>query len=70
MPGPTHQCPRRGCRVQVPYEQLACKRDWYALPKPIRDAVIRAYRRGLGIGTPEHNVAVNTAIRTMNQRRG
>lgn len=70
MSGPAHECPRRGCRVQVPYEQLACKRDWYVLPKPIRDAVTRAYKRGLGIGTPEHNAAVNTAIRTMNRREG
>lgn len=68
MPGPTHQCPKRGCRVQVPYEQLACKRHWYELPKAIRDAVNKAFRRGLGIGTPEHNAAVNTAISVMNRR--
>jgi len=68
MPGAEHQCPRRGCRVMVPYEQLACKRDWYSLPKPIRDAVTRTYKRGLGIGTTEHNAAVAAAIRVMNTR--
>jgi hypothetical protein len=67
MPGPRHQCPRRGCRVQVDYEELACTRDWYSLPKPIRDAVTRTYNRGLGLGTPEHNAAVKTAIKTMNR---
>ena len=66
--GSDHECPRNGCKVRVPYDQLACKRDWYGLPKPVRDAVYRTYRRGLGVGTPEHNAAINAAIRAMNKR--
>jgi len=64
----THECPKRGCRERVRWDQLACKRHWYGLPLPIRQAVLKAFRRGLGVGTPEHNAAVNTAIRVMNAR--
>lgn len=45
----THPCPA-GCGRNVPYEQFACPRDWYRLPKPYRDAIWRGYRTGVGHG--------------------
>lgn len=40
----THECPYPGCQQRVPFEQLACRRHWYMVPKPLRDALWRAWR--------------------------
>jgi hypothetical protein len=34
-----HTCPRSGCTRQVPDHMFACRNDWYALSKPVRDAI-------------------------------
>jgi hypothetical protein len=39
-------CARPGCERLVPSNLLACREDWFALPKPLRDAVWRHYRQG------------------------
>lgn len=41
----THPCPA-GCGQAVAHHQFACARDWYRLPKTIRDAIWRGYRTG------------------------
>lgn len=41
-----HTCHARGCEVAVPPRMFMCKRHWYMLPKPMRDAVWDAYVPG------------------------
>ena len=40
----THQCPRPECGRKVPDDMFACRPDWFALPKGIRDAIWAAWR--------------------------
>ena len=42
----SHLCHAHGCNRPVPPAMFACKPHWYALPKPIRDAIWREYRNG------------------------
>ena len=60
-----HECPAPGCDRQVNYTMLACRPHWYAIPKSLRDAVWRTYRRGLGAGSPEHTEAVLAAVASL-----
>lgn len=55
----THACP--GCGADVPYAQLACKPDWFRLPKPLRDDITAAYRRRRSDLRP-HLLAVRAAV--------
>lgn len=41
-----HRCHARNCDVEVPPYLLMCRRHWYMVPKPIRDAVWSEYRTG------------------------
>ena len=41
-----HHCHATGCDTRVPPEMLMCRRHWFMLPKPMRDAVWRTYRAG------------------------
>lgn len=41
---PQHRCPRRGCTQVVDNKIFACWRDWYALSKPVRDAIYATAR--------------------------
>lgn len=40
----THPCPG-GCGGQITAEKLACRTDWWRLPKSLREAITRNYRR-------------------------
>ena len=40
----SHACPGPGCTATVPTEMLACRRHWFQVSKPVRDAVWRAWR--------------------------
>lgn len=42
----THICPRPGCPRTVPDDMFACRGDWYALPRVIRDDIWNAWRAG------------------------
>ena len=42
----THTCHAAGCDLPVPSAMFMCKRHWYALRKPLRDAIWAEYRRG------------------------
>lgn len=42
----THICHAKGCTVAVPPKLLMCRRHWYMVPKPLRDAVWTYYRPG------------------------
>ncbi len=41
-----HHCHATGCTIKVPPEMFMCKRHWFSLPKPLRDAIWRTYRPG------------------------
>ena len=41
-----HACHWPGCEKQVPPAMWGCTQHWYALPKPLRDRIWRAYRPG------------------------
>ena len=62
---PRHECHRTGCHVAVPPKIFMCSPDWYALPKPLRDAVWAAYRTGQEIRkdpSPQYLAAAQAAI--------
>jgi hypothetical protein len=58
----THQCPGPECAEEVGLSVLMCSRCWYLVPKPVRAAVWRAWRRGAGAGTPAHRAAMVAAM--------
>lgn len=41
-----HTCHATGCEVRVPRAMFMCRRHWFMLPKPMRDAVWAAYVPG------------------------
>jgi hypothetical protein len=43
---PVHHCHARGCEVRVPPKMFMCKRHWFTLPKPMRDAIWATYVPG------------------------
>ena len=69
---PEHTCHARGCEQPVPRRMFMCRPHWFALPKPMRDAVNAAYtpgqERDLSRVTPEYlDVAMN-AVNWLAQR--
>lgn len=42
----SHRCHAPGCETEVPPKMFACKRHWFKLRKPTRDAIWREYRPG------------------------
>ena len=42
----THTCHAYGCDKTVPPAMFMCKRHWFMVPKPLRDAIWATYRRG------------------------
>jgi hypothetical protein len=58
----THECPGPGCSAEVDSSMLMCPACWRQVPKPVRAAVWRAWRRGAGAGTPAHRAAMSAAI--------
>lgn len=55
-----HRCPRQGCKVLVPDEQLACREDWSVLSKSTRDAIWATSK--LNILHPHRRVALAAAL--------
>lgn len=41
-----HTCHARGCDTPVPRRMFMCRPHWFALPKPMRDAVSATYTPG------------------------
>ena len=63
----THECPGPGCAKEVDSSLLMCPACWHQVPKPIRAAVWRTWRRGAGAGTPAHRAAMTAAIAAVNR---
>jgi hypothetical protein len=55
----THQCPAPQCPLRIPNRLLACQLHWYALSKPVRDAIYDTAR--LSILHPDRHAALDAA---------
>lgn len=60
----SHKCPGSACggKADVPTDMLACRKDWYRLPRGLRNRVWAAWANGEGAGSDEHNAAVTEAL--------
>jgi hypothetical protein len=67
----SHPCPVSGCDVMdVPDDLLTCRQDWRLVPKPLQQAVYRAWDHGRGRGTRAHTAACDAAVRAAENGRG
>lgn len=57
-----HACPGLCGMVAIPADRVACPRCWYRLPAKLRSAIWQAYRKGAGVGTYEHRMALVAAF--------
>jgi hypothetical protein len=62
LPLPAGRCPVPGCGDQTDRTRLMCRRDWYLVPKQLRDRVWATWHSGQGAASREHQEAVLTAI--------
>ena len=56
------RCPVPGCAEAIDPSRLMCRRDWYRVPKEVRDWVWATWRSGAGAFSREHQDAVLMAI--------
>jgi hypothetical protein len=66
----SHTCHATGCRVAVLPKMFLCRRHWFSLPKPMRDAVWAVYVLGQEIRkdpTPEYLAVTQAAIRYLDR---
>jgi hypothetical protein len=56
------RCPVPGCGEEIDQTRLMCRRDWYLVPRQLRDRVWRTWRSGQRAGSREHQQAVLAAI--------
>lgn len=61
-PGGSHLCPALGCFMIVPNDRAFCRQHWYAVPKPMRDAIWASYRAG-NAGTVGHIELIQAAAK-------
>lgn len=59
---PTGRCPVPRCMNQIDRTRLMCRRDWYLVPKQVRDRVWRTWRSGQEVRSRGHRRAVFKAI--------
>lgn len=62
LPGRAGRCPVPGCGTAIDTSRLMCRRDWYAIPKPLRDRVWATWQSGRGALGRDHREAVRLAI--------
>ena len=58
LPLPAGRCPVPGCGDPIDRTRLMCRRDWYLVPKQLRDRVWATWRSGQGAASREHQQAV------------
>ena len=64
LPLPIGLCAVPGCGDQIDPTRLMCRRDWYQIPKRLRDKVWRTWRSGHEANSRAHQQAVLQAIAT------
>ena len=62
----SHPCPAGCGRTVNDDDKLMCSEDWKRVPKPLQNAVYRAFDYGRGRGSAAHLAAVKAAIRAVN----
>ncbi len=62
LPVRAGRCPVPGCGEEIDQTRLMCRRDWYLVPRKLRDLVWRTWRSGQRAGSREHQQAVLAAI--------
>jgi hypothetical protein len=62
LPLPAGRCAVPGCADQIDPTRLMCRRDWYRVPKHLRDQAWRTWRSGQEASSREHQQAVLQAI--------
>jgi hypothetical protein len=62
LPLPVGRCPVPGCGEEIDQTRLMCRRDWYLVPKQLRDLVWRTWHSGREAGSRQHQEAVLKAI--------
>lgn len=40
------KCPADGCGEQIPRYRAFCRTHWFWVPKPLRDAIMDAWKKG------------------------
>jgi hypothetical protein len=58
-----HECPGPECEREVDITMLACPGHWYQVPKAVRNAVWREYKKAPG--SPAHRHAMDLAVKAM-----
>lgn len=64
----SHGCPAGHCILIVDDRFLMCGDHWAMVPRPLQQAVYRAYDHGRGLGTGELLAAQTAAIDAVNAR--
>jgi hypothetical protein len=59
---PVDRCPVPGCDEQIDRTRLMCRRDWYQVPRRLRDRAWRTWRSGHEAAGRDHREAVIAAI--------
>jgi hypothetical protein len=59
---PEGRCPVPGCGEEIDRTRLMCRRDWYHIPKRLRDQVWRTWRSGQQAHSQQHQGAIVLAI--------
>jgi hypothetical protein len=62
LPLPAGRCPVPGCDDHISQARLMCRRDWYQVPRRLRDRVWRTWRSGRQAHSHDHQDAVLKAI--------
>ncbi len=62
LPLTVGHCPVPGCGEQIDPTRLMCRRDWYHLPRQMRDRVWITWRSGHAACSRQHQQAVLGAI--------
>lgn len=47
---------------------LMCRRHWYMVPQPLREAVWATWNNGLGAGSTAHINAIKAAVEAVNRK--
>lgn len=66
----THPCRIPQCGTQIPLDYLMCRPHWWAVPRPIRQAVWDTWRGGAGVLDPGYRAAVRVAVRAVTGQDG
>lgn len=68
-----HRCHAKGCQFVVPPKRLMCRKHWFMVPHPLRQAVWDHYRLGQEVTkdpSAEYLEAARLAIEAVAEKEG